>query len=138
MHSKSPPIRTVFPACAAVFGLAIATDASAQMTPTAGADDLDEIIVRGVRGSVESAQEVKRAALQVSDSIVAEDIGKLPDNNVAEALSRVTGVQINRIRADASLTLVRGLPNVVTTLNGREIFTTSGRGIALADIPADL
>jgi len=100
--------------------------------------EMDEIIVRGVRSSIESAQEVKRAALQVTDSIVAEDIGKLPDNNVAQALSRVTGVQINRIRADASATLVRGLPNVVTTLNDREIFTTSGRGIALADIPADL
>src|SRR5262245_54629251 len=101
-------------------------------------ESLDEIVVRGVRLSVESAQQVKRDSLQVVDAVVAEDIGKLPDNNVAEALSRVTGVQINRLRADASATLVRGLPNVVTTLNGREIFTTSGRGIALADIPADL
>ncbi len=124
----------------ALLGLAIATGAQAQSPAAepASTGDLDEIIVRGVRRSVESAQEVKRTALQVTDSIVAEDIGKLPDNNVAEALSRVTGVQINRIRADASATLVRGLPNVVTTLNGREIFTTSGRGIALADIPADL
>jgi TonB-dependent receptor len=119
--------------------LAFSTTAPAQDAPaSAPTADLDEIVVRGVRRSVESAQEVKRDSLQVTDSIVAEDIGKLPDNSVAEALSRVTGVQINRIRADASATLVRGLPNVVTTLNGREIFTTTGRGIALADIPADL
>jgi TonB-dependent receptor len=119
--------------------LAFNIAAPAQDAPaSAPAADLDEIVVRGVRRSVESAQAVKRESLQVTDSIVAEDIGKLPDNNVAEALSRVTGVQINRIRADASATLVRGLPNVVTTLNGREIFTTTGRGIALADIPADL
>ena len=121
---------------AMLIGLGLAASASAQAPNNE--NELDEIVVRGVRSSIESAQEVKREALQVTDSIVAEDIGKLPDNNVAEALSRVTGVQINTIRADASATLVRGLPNVVTTLNGREIFTTSGRGIALADIPADL
>ena len=120
-------------------GLGFASLAIAQTPPPAGASgDLEEIVVRGVRRSVEKAQEVKREALQVTDSVVAEDIGKLPDNSVAEALARVTGVQINRLRADASATLIRGLPNVVTTLNGREIFTTSGRGIALADIPADL
>jgi TonB-dependent receptor len=121
-------------------GLGFASLAIAQSPPpAAGAtSDLEEIVVRGVRRSVEKAQEVKREALQVTDSVVAEDIGKLPDNSVAEALSRITGVQINRLRADASATLIRGLPNVVTTLNGREIFTTRERGIALADIPADL
>ena len=126
-------------AASAALGLAVHI-ASAQAPPPAAAtsNELEEIIIRGVRSSVESAQEVKRTALQVTDSVVAEDVGKLPDNSVAEALSRIPGVQINRIRSDASATLVRGLPNVVTTLNGREIFTTSGRGIALADIPADL
>jgi TonB-dependent receptor len=119
-----------------VLGLGIVTAAGAQTPPPP--DPLDEIVVLGVRRSVESGQAVKRESLQVTDSIVAEDIGKLPDNSVAEALARIPGVQINRIRSDASATLVRGLPNVVTTLNGREIFTTSGRGIALADIPADL
>jgi iron complex outermembrane recepter protein len=121
-----------------LLGMGMSIAVSAQDAPAPAGDEMDEIVVRGVRGSVESAQEIKRSALQVTDSIVAEDIGKLPDNNVAEALSRVTGVQINRIRAGASATLVRGLPNVVTTLNGREIFTTTGRGIALQDIPADL
>jgi len=126
-------------AAGAVLSLAASAPGWAQAPPpSTDQGQLDEIVVRGVRSSIESAQEAKRTALQVTDSIVAEDIGKLPDNSVAEALSRVTGVQINRIRADASLTLVRGLPNVVTTLNGREIFTTTGRGIALADIPADL
>jgi TonB-dependent receptor len=126
-------------AAGTVLGLAISSTGWSQAPAQAAPDqELDEVVVRGVRSSVESAQRVKRESLQVVDSIVAEDIGKLPDNSVAEALSRVTGVQINRLRADASATLVRGLPNVVTTLNGREIFTTTGRGIALADIPADL
>jgi TonB-dependent receptor len=97
-----------------------------------------DIIVTGVRRSVESALAVKRDSIQVTDSIVAEDIGKLPDNSVTEALQRVTGVQIARTAGEGSGTLVRGLPNIVTTLNGRNIFTTTGRGIALQDIPADL
>jgi TonB-dependent receptor len=126
----------------AILSISLSPCALAQgtATDTAGADSdkLGEIVVRGVRQSVESAQAVKQNAIQITDSVVAEDIGKLPDNSVAEALQRVTGVQINRGRGDASLTLVRGLPNVVTTLNGRQVFTTTGRGIALADIPADL
>ncbi|WP_250463299.1 TonB-dependent receptor [Microbulbifer litoralis] len=99
---------------------------------------LEEVVVRGVRGSLQSAQAIKMDAQQVVDSIVAEDIGKLPDNSVAEALQRVTGVQIARANGEASTVLVRGLPNVVTTLNGRNIFTTTGRGVSLSDIPADL
>ncbi|WP_341937958.1 TonB-dependent receptor [Marinimicrobium sp. C2-29] len=99
---------------------------------------LEEVVVRGVRGSVMSAQNVKMEAQQVVDSIVAEDIGKLPDNSVAAALQRVPGVQITRANGEANQVLVRGLPNVVTTLNERNIFTTTGRGISLADIPADL
>jgi TonB-dependent receptor len=99
---------------------------------------LEEVVVRGVRSSVISAQNIKMNAQQITDSIVAEDIGKLPDNSVAEALQRVTGVQITRMNGEASGVMVRGLPDVVTTLNGRNIFTTNGRSISLADIPADL
>lgn len=115
------------------FGGAIAQAATTPATTT-----LEEVIVSGVRQSVESAIAIKQESLQISDSIVAEDIGKLPDNSVAEALQRVPGVQIARARGDASLVLIRGLPNVVTTINDRQIFTTTGRGVALADIPADL
>jgi TonB-dependent receptor len=120
-------------AIAAVTG---ATAAVAQETPAS--QPLDEIIVTGVRASIESAQALKQNSLEIVDAIVAEDIGKLPDNSAAEALQRVTGVQIARGRGDANLVLIRGLPNIVTTLNDRQIFTTTGRGIALADIPADL
>ncbi len=113
--------------------------AQAQETPDdAGMEMLEEVVVRGVRGSVMSAQNLKMDSQQVVDSIVAEDIGKLPDNSVAEALQRVTGVQIARANGEASTVVVRGLPEVVTTLNGRNIFTTTGRGVSLADIPADL
>ncbi|WP_149196157.1 TonB-dependent receptor [Luteimonas suaedae] len=106
--------------------------------PAAGVQDLQTVEVRGVRGSIASAIALKQQATEITDSIVAEDIGKLPDNSVAAALQRVTGVQVTRGAGEVGTVLVRGLPNVVTTLNGRNVFTTTGRGIALADIPADL
>ncbi|MBB3060868.1 TonB-dependent receptor [Microbulbifer rhizosphaerae] len=102
------------------------------------AELMEEIVITGVRASVNKAIDIKQQEKQIVDSIVAEDVGKLPDNSVAEALQRVTGVQIARQNGEASTVLVRGLPDVVTTVNGRNIFTTTGRGIALADIPADL
>ncbi|MBB5519797.1 TonB-dependent receptor [Amphiplicatus metriothermophilus] len=99
----------------------------------------DEIIVKGIRGSVVQSLDIKRNSVQVVDSIVAEDIGKLPDNNVIEALQRVTGVQVtNRGGGEASAVFIRGLPDVTTTWNGRLVFTASGRQLALQDIPSNL
>ncbi|HEX8604988.1 MAG TPA: TonB-dependent receptor plug domain-containing protein, partial [Pseudoduganella sp.] len=96
------------------------------------------VTVTGVRRAAQSAQAIKRNADQVVDSIVAEDIGKFPDNNVAETLARVTGIQIRRDSGEASAVLIRGLPDVATLLNGRELFTTTGRYVNLADIPATM
>jgi iron complex outermembrane recepter protein len=101
-------------------------------------DGLTEIVVTGVRASVKSALDEKKNSDQVRDSIVAEDIGKLPDNNVIEALQHVTGVQISRNAAEANQLLIRGLPDINTLLNGREIFTSTGRFVSLQDIPAEL
>lgn len=120
-----------------------ATDPNAPCAPeqvdaAVASDEIEEIIVRGVRASVTNAISIKQNSAEITDSIVSEDIGKLPDNSVAEALQRVTGVQVTRGAGEVETVLIRGLPNVVTTLNGRNVFTTTGRGIALADIPADL
>lgn len=93
----------------------------------------------GVRESLVQGLENKREAVQVVESIVAEDIGKLPDNNVVEALQRVAGVQItDRGGGEANVILIRGLPDVTTTWNGRNVFTADGRQLALQDIPANL
>lgn len=99
---------------------------------------LDTVIVTGVRASVQSALDAKKSSDQLQESIVAEDIGKLPDNNVIEALQHVTGVQISRNAAEANQLLIRGLPDIATLVNGREIFTSYGRFISLQDIPAEL
>ena len=96
------------------------------------------IIVTGVRASLRSAQQIKRKADQVVDSIVAEDIGKFPDNTVSDSLQRVTGVQVSRSGGEANTVLIRGLPNIQSYINGREVFTGTFRGVALQDIPAEL
>jgi TonB-dependent receptor len=109
----------------------------AQAASDPGAASRD-IVVTGVRASLSSAQNIRRSSVQIVDSIVAEDIGKLPDNTVADALQRVTGVQVSRGRGETSGVDIRGLPNVATLINGREVFTGTGRGVALQDIPAEL
>ncbi|KGI78969.1 TonB-dependent receptor [Oleiagrimonas soli] len=99
--------------------------------------ELQAVTVTPLRQSLESAQSIKRDARMVVDSVVAEDIGKLPDNTVADALQRVTGVQVAQgFTGETSTVVVRGLPNVVTTLNGREIFNAGGRQFSFQDLPA--
>ena len=102
-------------------------------------EPIEEIVVSGIRGSLTKALDIKREKIQITDSIVAEDIGKFPDNNVVEALQRVTGVQVTaRGAGEVNTVTIRGLTDVSTTVNGREIFTSTGRSVALADIPASL
>jgi TonB-dependent receptor len=103
------------------------------------ATDLDHVVVRGLRASLMSALSLKQGAMQIVDAVVAEDIGKFPDNNLVEALQRVTGVQTtDRGGGEVFTVSIRGLNDVNTTINGRNIFTASGRSVALADIPASL
>ncbi|RZL84720.1 MAG: TonB-dependent receptor, partial [Sphingomonas sp.] len=105
-------------------------------TPAAG----DDIVVTGVRASLQSAQNIKRNSAQIVDSIVAEDIGKLPDRNIAEALQRISGIQIQRNFGEGSSVAIRGLTQVRTELNGRDIFTASGssNALSLEDVPSEL
>ena len=99
-------------------------------------DTPDAIVVTGIRASLQSAQAIKRNSMQQIDSIVAEDIGKLPDIAVSDTVARIAGVQVDRLGGEASRVLVRGLPNFTTTYNGREIFTAETRVVALQDFPA--
>ncbi len=139
---------------ASLAALALATPAYAQETPVdpaveaaaeAQADAAepdaevpadDAIVVTGLRRSLQSAQNIKRNSDQIVDAIVAEDIGKLPDVTASAALARVTGVQVRRSAAEASDVTIRGLPDISTTYNGREIFTANDRFVAIQDFPA--
>lgn len=112
---------------------------------------LEEVVVTGIRASLQSAQERKKNSDTVQDSIVAEDIGKLPDVTATEALQRITGIQIGRDLGEGGGTVsiggaavnsgieIRGLPQVETTLNGREVFTATGsRVLNFEDVPFNI
>lgn len=99
---------------------------------------LDPVSVSGTRQSLETAQARRRDAPGIVDAVVAEDVHRLPDLNVADALQRVPGVQVGRDRGEGSAVAVRGLLQVETTLNGREVFTAgTGRTLDFADIAAE-
>lgn len=86
-------------------------------------DDAEEIVVTGIKASLTRAMDIKRDATGVVDAISAEDIGKMPDTNLAESLQRITGVSIDRSNGEGSKVTVRGLAgdyNLVT-LNGRQM-----------------
>ncbi len=127
-----------FSSATALAALSIWIPANAQQA-NEQAENIDTVIVTGVREALVKGLENKRNATQVLESIVAEDIGKLPDNNVIEALQRVTGVQItNRGGGEADGISIRGLPDAATTWNGRSLFTSNGRALQLQDVPATL
>jgi iron complex outermembrane recepter protein len=116
-------------AAVSLFG---ATQAQAQTqptpTPTAAPDQSEEdIVVSGIRASLEAAADVKRDADQVVDVITAEDVGTLPDANVAEALQRVTGVQITRVFGEGQAVNIRGLQQVRVEVDGRTLLGWSAR-----------
>ena len=86
-------------------------------------DPLEEIVVEGIRGSYANALRNKRFSESIRDGVSAEDIGKLPDVNIAEALQRVTGVQIAREVGEGTFVSIRGLDPIFTkvTIDGQSI-----------------
>lgn len=96
----------------------------------------ETIVVTGLRRSLATSQNIKRNSEQIVDAIVAEDIGKLPDRTVSEALARIPGVSVERQAAEAGDVFVRGLRDPATTYNGRDIFTAEVRQVSPQDFPA--
>ncbi|MDQ2075876.1 TonB-dependent receptor [Marinimicrobium sp. ABcell2] len=102
---------------------------------------LEEVVVTGIRASLERSMDIRRDSRGVVDSIIAEDIGKMPDTNLAESLQRITGVAISREGGEGSQVTVRGMgPDFnLVTLNGRSIAsTTGGRSFDFANIAAEM
>ena len=105
--------------------VAVAAAISSLGSTQAGAQEeaIEEVVVTGIRGSLQRSLDVKRGASGVVDAISAEDIGKMPDTNLAESLQRITGVSINRVNGEGSEVTVRGFgPNFnLVTVNGRQM-----------------
>lgn len=126
--------------CAASL-MVIATAAQAQNAPAAQtpgspaeapADEVEEVVVSGFRASLDAALNVKRESVAAVDAIVAEDIAKFPDQNLAESLQRIPGIAIQRDGGEGRAITVRGLGSQFTRVrvNGLETITTSHDGAA--------
>jgi iron complex outermembrane recepter protein len=113
-------------------------DAPVDPQAAAGAPEDNTIVVTGLRRSLQSSQNIKRNSDQIVDSIVAADIGKLPDIAVSDTAARIPGIQVTRERGEADRVLLRGLDRTyyTTTYNSREIFTAETRSVALQDFPS--
>ena len=116
--------------------------------PATSAPDegIQEVVVTGLRHSLISAESIKRDSLGIVDAIAPQDIGKLPDANLAESLQRITGVSIDRSGGEGEFVTVRGFGPEFNTvlLNGRQIATptdpsqASGRAFSFDTLASEL
>src|SRR5690606_28754743 len=112
-----------------VSGFAIAQD-----------ENIEEVVVTGIQGSLQRSMDIKRNATGVVDAISAEDMGKFPDTNLAESLQRISGVSIDRSNNEGSKITVRGFgPDFnLVTLNGRQMPTNGySRSFEFSDLASE-
>ena len=104
------------------------------------ADGLEEIVVTGIRASLENALAEKRSADNLIEVIRAEDIGKLPDQNLAEVLENITGIQITRTAGVGTGVQIRGTNANRVEINGvSTVGSGAGRsGIDFEDVNASI
>ena len=125
----------------ALLAVCLVPAAATSQTPAAKDEALQEIVVTGVRAAEALSVDLKRNADSITDSIAAEDIGKLPDATISDSLQRITGVQIDREAGEGTSVNIRGLPQVGTLLNG-ELFLTTTSIVSeqpdFGDIPSQL
>lgn len=140
--------KTAIAAAVAQIAFLSGSAAWAQTSDTPAAEPAAAVVkVSGQRAALQSAQKLKKDADEVVDSIVAEDIGKLPDRSITEVLSRVVGVTMDRsapndpqhYAVEGSGIAIRGLTYVLSELNGREAFSANGgRSLSFSDVPPEL
>ncbi|WP_296167588.1 TonB-dependent receptor plug domain-containing protein, partial [uncultured Brevundimonas sp.] len=121
-------------------GGAAAQDAPAQPDPDE-ATEIDEVIVTGIRASIQNSIAAKRNNSSIVEVITAEDIGKLPDVSIAESLARLPGLTSQRLDGRSQVISVRGLGPDFTTalLNGREqVSSGDNRGVEFDQYPSEL
>ena len=127
---------------------ALSSTAIAQTAAPAPAANSSDVVVVGQRAAFKKAQDIKKGASEIVDSVVADDIGKLPDRSVTEALQRVVGVTIDHnmshgdpehYSVEGSGVNIRGLSYVRSELNGRDSFSANGgRSLNFEDVPPEL
>lgn len=141
---RSKKLKRALASSSGLLALSIALPAAAQTAPPGNAkpEDLEEIVVTGLIGSLQRNLDMKRQAAGVVDVITSEDIGKFPDSNVAASLQRVPGVSIQRAgtRGEPEGITVRGFGGDFneTLYDGRRISTAAGgRSVDFSTVGAD-
>jgi iron complex outermembrane receptor protein len=124
----------------AASGTALAQD---QVADDQDSDELvvEEVIVTGLRKSLENSMNLKKGSEMIVEAVSAEDIGKLPDLSITDALARLPGLTAQRLNGRSQVISVRGLAPDFTTalLNGREQVTVGdNRGIEFDQYPSEL
>ena len=150
MTTKTYRSRAVLLSAASAVAMLGASQAMAQTAAPSSQDPsaVEAVVVTGFRASLANALTLKKNSDQIIESITAEDMGKFPDQNIAESLQRLPGVQIDRENGQGTKVRIRGLDQNVTLLNsdtflsGLEAFRL-GEGNAkqtnsLEGIPSDL
>lgn len=127
---------------ALVTSLALSAPVMAQDTAAKKADDgVTEVVVTGIRRGIQNAISAKKTNSNIVEVVSAEDIGKLPDQSIAESISRLPGIAAQRTNGRAQTLSIRGLgPDyTVTTLNGREqVSTNDNRSVEFDQYPSEL
>src|SRR4051812_29282313 len=141
---RSKKLKRALASSSGLLALSIALPAAAQTAPPGNSrpEDLEEIVVTGLIGSLQRNLDMKRQASGVVDVITSEDIGKFPDSNVAASLQRLPGVSIQRAgaRGEPQGITVRGFGGDFneTLYDGRRISTaTGGRSVDFSTVGAD-
>ncbi len=145
MHKRSKLSLGILAALGSYFG----AQASNAQTETASQQFVEEVVVTGVRASLSKALDMKRNSDNFEDALVAEDIGKFPDLNLAEALQRIPGVTVNRTEGgdqssavgEAASINLRGLDSDFTavTINGTKAVTPGReRGFSFNQLASEL
>lgn len=131
-----------FLALAATGAPALAQNADEQAAAAVeGQEQVDDIIVTGIRSSIQTSLDAKRKATSIVEVIAAEDIGLLPDISIADTLARLPGVTAQRVRGRSQQISIRGLgPDFsLALLNGREVVSAgNNRGIEFDQFPSEL
>jgi iron complex outermembrane receptor protein len=135
---RATPVAAAVAAVLASGGVAYAQQAPAAPAAT---DNASVVTITGIRRGIESAINVKKNSDQIVESISAEDIGKLPDNSIAESIARLPGIAAQRVNGRATEINIRGLSGdfANTLLNGREqVSTGNNRSVEFDQYPSEL
>ncbi|WP_229412731.1 TonB-dependent receptor [Massilia sp. Root335] len=106
-----------------------------------GASDVQSVVVTGIRAGIEGSISKKKNSDSIVEAITSEDIGKLPDISIAEAMARMPGLAAQQVNGRAQVIAIRGLaPDFAgTVLNGREQASVgTNRGVEFDQYPAEL